>query len=539
MSRWMFLGFLGAAAVVTALTGLPLFAQNDRAATLAEYQNSYLKRWLEEDVTYIISDEERDVFNALTTDEEREQFIEQFWLRRDPTPDTIENEYKDEHYRRIAYANEHFASGFPGWKTDRGAIYIIHGEPDSKEGMPMGGTYYRPFSEGGGNTTVYPFEQWRYRYIEGLGQEIVFEFVDPSGTGEYRLALTPHEKDALAKVPGVGYTLFEQMQEDPDQAKLLRGTSRETNMFGGTPNQFDRLRIYSGAFKAPDVEFKDLESIVTTNLSFNLLPFDVRMDFIRVTNTTINVPITVQAKNKDLSFLQEAEFQSATLNIYGRVTAINGRVAHVFENTVTVGPYPTEIFERYLEQSQVYQKMVPLPPGRYKLDLVVKDLNSENVGTYTQALTVPRIAEGGLDSSSLILADLIEPVASRDIGTAMFTLGDIKVRPSVTEQFRQGDDLNYWMQVYNLTVDEETRRPQATIETLILRDGVQVQKISETTEELSSAGQQLTLQKTIVLDEYDPGRYTLQVRVIDDLSGNVTARTGEFVVIEAATIAEN
>ncbi len=535
MSRWIFLGMLA----VPLLAGSTLHAQSDRAATLAEYQNNYLKRWLEEDVNYIISPEERSVFNALTTDEEREQFMEQFWLRRDPTPDTIENEFRDEHYRRIAYANAHFASGFPGWKTDRGGIYIIHGPPDSKESMPMGGTYHRPFNEGGGNTTVYPFEQWRYRYIQGLGQEIVFEFVDPSGTGEYRLALSPHEKDALANVPGVGHTLFEQSQADPDQAKLLRGTSQETNMFGGQPNQFDRLQIYSGAFKPPEVEFTDLQSIVTTNLSFNLLPFDARMDFIRVTNTTINVPITVQVRNRDLSFLEELEFQSATLNIFGVVTSINGRVAQRFEDTVTVGPYPSEIFERYIDQAQVYQKIVPLPPGRYKLDLVVKDLNSENIGTYTQAMTVPRIAEGGLDSSSLIIADLIEPVASRDIGTAMFTLGDVKVRPSVTEQFRQGDDLNYWLQVYGLTVNEETRRPQATIETLILRDGLQVEKISETTGELSTAGQQLTLQKTIMLEGYEPGRYTLQVRVIDDLSGNVTARTGEFVVLQSTAVAEN
>jgi GWxTD domain-containing protein len=535
MSRWIPLGIL----VLAVASGSTHFAQSDRAATLAEYANNYLKRWLDEDARYIISDEERDVFNALTTDEEREQFQEQFWLRRDPTPDTLENEYKDEHYRRIAYANDHFASGFPGWKTDRGGIYIIHGEPASKESMPMGGTYYRPFNEGGGVTTVYPFEQWRYRYIEGLGQEIVFEFVDPSGTGEYRLALTPHEKDALANVPGTGHTLFESMQEDPDAAKLLRGTAMETNMVGGQPNQFDRLRIFSAAFKAPDVEFKDLETIVTTNLSFNLLPFDVRMDFVRITNSTINVPITLQVRNRDLSFLQESEFHSATLHIYGRVTGINGRVAQVFEDTVTVGPYPDEIFERYLDQAQVYQKTVPLAPGRYKLDLVVKDLNSENVGTFTQATTVPRFPEGELASSSLIIADLIEPEASRDIGTAMFTMGDIKVRPSVTEQFRQGDDLNYWLQVYNLTVDEATRKPAATIETLILRDGVQVEKISENTAELSNAAQQLTLQRTFMLTDYVPGRYTLQVRVIDDFSGNVTVQTGEFVVIESTAVAEN
>ncbi len=96
------------------------------------------RKWLNEDVTYIITEEERATFKRLQTDEEREQFIEQFWLRRDPTPDSIENEYKEEHYRRIAYANEHFASGIPGWKTDRGRIYIEYGAAGRERLAPFG-----------------------------------------------------------------------------------------------------------------------------------------------------------------------------------------------------------------------------------------------------------------------------------------------------------------------------------------------------------------------------------------------------------------
>src|SRR5215470_4686065 len=159
------------------------------------------KKWLNEDVAYIITDEERQAWKRLATDDERQQFIEQFWLRRDPTPDTEENEFKEEHYRRIAYANERFASGIPGWKTDRGRIYITFGPPDEIESHPSGGTYERPFEEGGGTTSTFPFQQWRYRYIEGVGTNVELEFVDPSGTGEYHLTRDPGEKDALAHVP--------------------------------------------------------------------------------------------------------------------------------------------------------------------------------------------------------------------------------------------------------------------------------------------------------------------------------------------------
>ncbi len=122
-----------------------------------EVSGSY-KKWLDEDVRWIITDEERSAFKQLSNDEERDQFIEAFWQRRDPTPDTIENEFKEEHYRRIAYANEHFPAGIPGWKTDRGRMYIMYGPADEIESHPSGGTYDRPMEEGGGTTSTYPFE---------------------------------------------------------------------------------------------------------------------------------------------------------------------------------------------------------------------------------------------------------------------------------------------------------------------------------------------------------------------------------------------
>ncbi len=150
-------------------------------------------------MAYIITDVERKAFKALTTDEDREYFIKDFWLFRDPTPGTPENEFKDEHYRRIAYANEHFAgpNGLPGWKTDRGRIYITYGPPDEIEDHSSGGFYQRPAAEGGGTTSTFPFQQWRYKFIQGVGNNIIIEFVDPTNTGEFRMTTDPSEKDAL------------------------------------------------------------------------------------------------------------------------------------------------------------------------------------------------------------------------------------------------------------------------------------------------------------------------------------------------------
>src|ERR1700694_2176719 len=186
----------------------------DKAKNLKKLQKELAtpyKKWLQEEVPYIISEEERAAFLQMQTNEEREQFIEAFWQRRDPTPDTVENEFKEEHYRRIAYANERFSSGIPGWRTDRGRIYIIWGADDNIEPDPTGGTYDRPSSEGGGTTETYPFEQWNYHYLEGIGSNITIEFVDPSSTGEYHMTMDPGEKDALAKIPGAGPSMMEQM----------------------------------------------------------------------------------------------------------------------------------------------------------------------------------------------------------------------------------------------------------------------------------------------------------------------------------------
>ncbi len=525
MSRRIMVGIL---AVLLLSFHAPASAQDDRESARLERANRALERWLDEDVQYIITGEEKSAFEALTTDEERQQFIESFWLRRDPTPDSIRNEYREEHYRRIAYANERFQSGIPGWRTDRGRIYILYGEPDSKETHPTGGFWERPFAEGGGNTVTYPFEQWRYRYIAHIGQEVIFEFVDPSFSGEYRLAISPHEKDALANVPGVGLTLYEQMIGE----KQYRGPGLQTGeTLDGRINQFDLLEQWAKAFQPPEIMFTDLEAIVTTNLSYNLLPFDVVTHFVRVTEETVNVPLTVQVRNRDVAFQEEQGVHHAVLNIFGQITGINGRIAETFEDTVEI-PIPDALYARSLDSARVYQKTVPLRPGRYKLDLVIKDIHSGNVGTLTEALTVPRYPEGQLAASSLIIADLIEPISTRSFGTEQFGLGDLKVRPSVGAEFRTGDALNYWLQVYHLAIDDASFRPSATIETLILRDGEQIERIVESTDDFSNAARQMTLHKTIMLDGFTPGEYSLQVRVIDNLGGNVTAQTGRFTVVQ-------
>jgi len=496
-----------------------------------ETLNKTLKKWLEEDVAYIISDEEKATFKRLSTDEEREQFIEQFWLRRDPTPDTIENEFKEEHYERIAYANERFSSGKPGWKTDRGRIYIIHGKPDETEDHAGGGTYDRPYQEGGGTTSTYPFVKWTYRYIEGIGNNVELEFVDKSLSGEYRLTIDPNEKDALLYVPGAGLTLDEQNCADGDsgncsKANRISGISDSSNPNSNQSRQFDRLDLYSKIFKPPEIKFKDLEAIITTKLSFNLLPFDLRMDFIRVTEETVLTPITIEIPYKDLAFQEQEGIQRCQAHIFARITGVNGRLAQQFEETIEKA-LPAAEFKRALETSAKYQKPLPLRPGLYKLELVIKDINSGNVGTLSKGFNVPRIPDEKLATSSLILADRIENVPPRQVAAGPFILGSSKVMPNVKSEFGRDQNLNLWLQVYSLKVDEATHKPSATVETLITRSGKEVKKIVEDATELSSAAQQMTLMKTLPLTGFEPGEYSVQIKVTDNLTKEVIATPGK------------
>src|SRR5690348_17163440 len=432
--------------------------------TLKELDATY-RQWLNEDVVYIISPEERNAFLQLDTNEEREQFIEQFWLRRSSNPDLPDNDFKEEHYRRIAYANEHYASGIPGWRTDRGRMYIMWGPADEVESHPTGGTYDRPMEEGGGSTTTYAWEKWRYRYLEGLGNNVELEFVDPSGSGEYHLTMDPGEKDALLHVPGAGLSLMESMGMASKADRFTRsdGTNLPTTL-GGQPasmNEFNRLELYAKVQQAPPVKFKDLESLVTSRVVRDQVHFSWRTDFLKVTNDTVLVPVTVQIPNTQLSFQAKDGVHSATMNIFGRVSTLTGRVVQTFEDAVS-RDFPDSLFQQSLKLQSIYQKAVPLRPGLYRLDLVIKDVQSGNVGVVNTRLAVHQYEDAKLDSSSLILADQIEHVPAKQIGAGQFVLGSSKVRPRLEGDFTNQDKLGIYMQVYNLKPDEKTHKSSAT-----------------------------------------------------------------------------
>ncbi len=498
-----------------------------------ELKTAY-KKWLENDVAYIITNEERKAFKALTTDDERENFIENFWRRRDPNPDTEENEYREEYYERIAYANEHYASGIPGWKTDRGRIYITWGKPDSVESHPSGGSYDRPSYEGGGSTTTYPFETWFYRHLDNVGDGIEIEFVDPTGSGEYRVARDADEKDALKTIPGAGLTASEELglTSKADRIGGVGGSGQNYQREQDTP--FRRMEIITNLQKPPSVKFSDLQGLAGGDsgsiLDKDPIRFDLRVDFFRQSDDRVITAFTVQTNNKELAFDQIGGLEQATMNIFGRVTAVSGKRSGIFEDSVTATATAEELADTR-DRKSVYQKAIALTPGTYKVDVVVRDVKSGNKGIVNMGFVVPKYDEKKLSTSSLIMASKLRPTTDRDIG-AQFVIGNAKVIPNLAGVYKRGEEVGLYLQVYNAGVDQTTLRPAVDVDYVLSKDGKVLLQQKEDWSGLSDSGQRLTIARLLPTTLMPLGDYEIKVLIKDRVGGQLIENKGKFTITQ-------
>lgn len=516
-----------------------LFAQDlpDRKTNQKEEIPKVYREWPDKDVAYIITPQERDAYKKLKTNEEREQFIELFWRRRDPDPDTDENEYREEYYERIAYANEHYSSGIPGWKTDRGRVYIMYGKPDELETHPMGGTYERPSYEGGGSTSTYPFEIWFYRYLPGIGSGIEIEFVDPTGSGEYRIARSPDEKDALLHIPGGGLTLAEQLGL-ADKTDRVLGYGGKGNGFGYQREQdspFARMELIRNLSAPPQVKFNDLQGVlgITSGpiLEENPLNFELRVDFFRQTDDRVITAITVQTENKDLVFRDSGGLQRARMNIFGRIIAVSGKRVGIFEDPVETTASPAELAEAK-ERKSAYQKAVPLAPGTYKVEVVVRDVETGATGVRRVGFTVPKYDPKQLGFSTLVLASKLENVSNLTADKTQFVIGQTKVIPNLSGNYHRGQPVGLYMQVYNVQTDQTTLRPSVDVQYVLMRDGKELGKQSEDWQGLADNGQRITLARLIDTRNLGDGKYSIEIRIHDRVSGQSLKQSGEFTVTQ-------
>jgi GWxTD domain-containing protein len=528
---------LAVSAVLLACLFVAVFGQDAQDPTQKprnvkpELKKAY-KDWLDKDVAYIITDEERKAFKKLATDDERERFIEEFWRRRDPDPDTEENEFKEEYYERIAYANEHFSSGIPGWKTDRGRIWIMYGKPDERETHPMGGSYQRPSYEGGGSTSTYPFEIWFYRYLAGVGSGIEIEFVDPTGSGEYRIARNANEKDALLMVPGAGLTLAEELglADKSDRVAGL-GSVGNHQYQREQDSPFSRLQLLADLNRPPQVKFNDLATAVNTGVvEENPLNFDVRVDFFRQSDERVITAFTIQAENRDLVFSDSGGLQQARMNIFGRITSVAGRRVGIFEDPVITTATPEELTEAK-DRKSAYQKALPLAPGTYKVDVIVRDVTSGATGIKHVGFTVPKYDQAKLSTSTMVLAAKLESLVDQP-AVGQFVIGTTKVIPNVAGVYHRGQPVGVYLQIYNAGIDQTTLRPSVDVEYVLLKDGKEVGKQTEDWRGLSDSGQRLTLARLLDSRQLVIGDYELAIRIRDRVTGQSLAPSQKFSVIQ-------
>ncbi len=472
-------------------------------------RNRY-QEWLSRDVAYIITPEEKQVFTQLKTDDEREQFVDQFWLKRDPDPMTFANEYKEEHYRRLAYVNTYYGSGIPGWKTDRGRIYILYGPPAQIEANASGSSYERPRSEGGGRTATFPFEVWRYRHIDGIGDDVTIEFVDKSMTGQYTLSTDPSEKDALLRVPGLGKTLLEEAGVASKTDRVLGVNQQETVLQMGRSwkdQSFERIIQSANLNRPPEIRFRELQQSVQARVLYRDIPVRIRWEHIWVDDQRVLVPLTMVVPSSALAFRMEGDgiTRSSSVQYYGRVISVTGRITREFEQELSFHPSRSA-------GGFVILRQVLLPPGRYRLELVLKDLVSNKYGFAETGISVVNDRPAQAKMSSLILAHRIEVLTQAPDALDAAVIGDLRIHPVTEPVFSGKSNLGVYFQCTapesslssSLPIEVQYRvsRGDQVVEEVIDREGITVHR--------RDPGRMIAF-AFLSLGKMAPGNYTLSV----------------------------
>lgn len=357
--------------------------------------------------------------------------------------------------------------------------------------------------------------------------------MDPSGSGEYHLTTDPCEKDALAYVPNAGMSDME-ASGDATQAQRFTNPNGTTCPISAIQpvdfaDPFLRIEQFAKVQQAPPVKFKDLSALVSARIVRNQINFLYHFDFFKVTSDSVMVPVTIQIPNRQMTFKEKDEVHSATMNIFLRISTIGGRIVQTQEDTIS-RDFPDTLFQQYLTKDSIYQKMFALRPGLYRLDAVIKDVGSGNVGVENLRLAVPPFKDDAIDGSTMVLAYDIEHIPAKQVGIGQFVIGDSKVTPDLKNEFFGNQKMGVYLQVYNLKTDDKTRKSQVSIEYRVTHGDQEVFKETETGEKLKETGEQLTIERMISLDGMQPGKYKIEITVKDQLANQSLSRTGEFTV---------
>jgi hypothetical protein len=260
----------------------------------------------------------------------------------------------------------------------------------------------------------------------------------------------------------------------------------------------------------------------------NPLFFDVRVDIFRQSEDRVLAVFTAQANNRQFTFNDVGGLQTANLNIVGRVTSVAGKRAGTFEDVVSTSATTAELVA-VKDRDAVYQKAISLTPGRYRLDMGLRDVTSGNKGVNAIAFEVPKYDAAKLSTSTLVLASKLRPTDPQDVG-ARFVIGSTKVIPNVTGKFKQGQEVGIYLQAYNSGIDQTTLRPAVDVKYVLMKDGKEVYSQNEDWSGLSDSGQRLTLARLLPTDRLPLGDYEVRVVIADKVGEQIIENKSKFTL---------
>lgn len=451
--------------------------------------SKWSKQWLEEVVLYIITPEEKEVFKNLPNEVERGKFIENFWRIRDPNPATAENEFKAEYYKRIAMANKFLtSSATPGWRTDRGRIYILLGPPNE---------IHQDFSPSGSfaassNVTNTAREVWTYMGLPGkkLPYTLDFTFVDRWGTGDYVL---------MGEVP---YDL------------------------SSMHFQFDYMENLAEVTKTPYENLKELQGIITTQVTYDLIPLKYSLFYWKGAERETYMPLVIKIPYANLpnKEIEGKHYFSLTLLI--NISNKLGQIIHQRSKDINFNYTQAEL-DALSEKDFQIQTFLSLEPESYKIHLLALDNFSGKIGTLHQEISVPEFEENELAMSDIILShkpyetERKVPTGKRDSLERIFS--------EVNETFSPDQELNICFEVYNLALDPERGRNDFSIEYFFFQNKDLIVHISPSRSSPTSQNN-CRVRNSFQLRNFKPGIYRLQVKVIDRISGKSADRDTGFII---------
>ncbi len=537
----------------------PLNCENQNPRALPEKY----RKWLEQEVVYIISQNEKEVFRSLITDEQREDFVRNFWKRHDPSPDTLFNEYREEHYRRIEYANDNFFEGIAGWRTDRGRTYIMFGPPDFLESNPGGGRGF--LFDPSGPTGEFPSEVWIYRGIPGLKtrlSRIEFTFINYYNSGKYQLVTNPSLANALRNTSidarNVGY-------EDP-RVQIPGETEKDLPM-----NSLEQLQLLAEITKSRGEVIEELErsarvrrlkGIVESRESLTMISFVAKNSYVLGTNGYTNMPISIEVAAKELEFVEKDDRYVGRVNFFIEVKNASGNIYQRSDRLEM--NLKRETYERRLTDYYQYKHRVRLMPGEYFLHLVAWDENSDHVGYLDQKIEVSDFSKKEFNLSDVILARNVnvvekkeerivldtreipairalsntdlkipEKINIQEVREDSFAFGNLEINPNTPAEYSQNDELVFFYQIYFPTFSPDLRMAKLLIIHQIEKDGVIIATVDKPQEiHLPESQKEAFLNSGGQHDLHNllNGSYTLVVRVKDLVLDKTIERKIDFKV---------